>query len=116
MRFYETLFICRKDISSSQVEALADKFQNIITDFEGEMGRRENWGLKTLAYKIKKNRKGHIVLFNYKASSEAVEEMERKMHLSEDVIRYMTLRTETLETEDSVAMKSHEDTPSRHQQ
>ena len=113
MRSYETLFICRQDISASQVETLANKFQEIITEASGKMGRRENWGLKTLAYRIKKNRKGHIVLFNYNASYDAVTEMERRMTLSEDVIRYMTTRTETLETEDSVGVKGSDERPSR---
>ena len=114
MRSYETLFICRQDISTSQVETLANKFQEIITEASGKMGRRESWGLKTLAYRIKKNRKGHIVLFNYNASNEAVTEMERRMTLSEDVLRYMTTRTETLETEDSVGVKGSEERPSRY--
>jgi small subunit ribosomal protein S6 len=113
MRNYETLFICRQDISATQVEGLADKFQEVITNANGTMGRRENWGLKTLAYRIKKNRKGHMVLFNYSASHEAIVEMERRMTLSDDVIRYMTTQTEVLETEDSVAVKGSDERPSR---
>ncbi len=106
MRSYETIFICRQDISTQQVDSLADSFQSIITDADGKMGRFENWGLKTLAYRIKKNRKGHIVLFNYDAPHDAVKEMERRMRLSENVIRYMTIRTAQLITEDSVGIKS----------
>ena len=109
MRSYETIFICRQDISTQQVETLADTFQSIITDADGKMGRRENWGLKTLAYRIKKNRKGHMVLFNYDASHDAVQEMERRMRLSENVIRYMTTRTAELLTEDSVGVKGSDE-------
>ena len=105
MNNYETIFICRQDISTQQVDTLADKFQDVIKSDKGKMGRRENWGLKTLAYRIKKNRKGHIVLFNFTAPSTAVDEMERLMSLNEDVIRYMTTRTKELETEDSVGLK-----------
>ena len=109
MRSYETIFICRQDISTQQVDTLADTFQSIITDANGKMGRRENWGLKTLAYRIKKNRKGHMVLFNYDAQHDAVKEMERRMRLSENVIRYMTIRTVDLVTEDSVGIKGADD-------
>ncbi len=108
MRSYETIFICRQDISTQQVDSLTDTFQAIITDAKGKMGRRENWGLKTLAYRIKKNRKGHIVLFNYNASNDAVAEMERRMRLSENVIRYMTTRTPHLITEDSVGIEDND--------
>ena len=113
MRSYKALFICRQDISASQVETLANKFQEIITESNGKMGRRENWGLKTLAYRIKKNRKGHIALFDVNASHDAVTELERRMTLSEDAIRYMTTRTETLQTADSVGVKSSDERPAR---
>lgn len=106
MRSYETIFICRQDISTQQVDTLADTFQSIITDAGGKMGRRENWGLKTLAYRIKKNRKGHIVLFNYDADHETVKELERRMRLSENVIRYMTIRTAELITKDSIGIQN----------
>ena len=109
MRAYETMFICRQDISTQQVDTLADKFQEIITNAKGKIGRRENWGLKTLAYRIKKNRKGHIVLLNFDAEHDAVKEMERIMSLSEDVLRYMTTRTDTLETQDSVGIKGSDE-------
>ncbi|MGB1361010.1 MAG: 30S ribosomal protein S6 [Alphaproteobacteria bacterium] len=106
MNNYETMFICRQDISTQQVDAIADKFQEIITTDKGKMGRRENWGLRTLAYRVKKNRKGHIVLFNYTAEHKTVKEVERRMGLSEDVIRYLTIRTTELETGESVGLKA----------
>lgn len=102
MRFYETLFICRQELSASQVEAVVDKFQSILTSHEGtKIGRREIRGLKTLAYKINKNRKGHFVLLNYQTDSRIVDEMERQMRLTDDVVRYITVATKALETEDN---------------
>lgn len=106
MNNYETLFICRQDISTQQVDTLTDKFQEIITADNGKIGRRENWGLRTLAYRIKKNRKGHIVLINYTGNHTAVKEMERLIGLSEDVIRFMTTRTAEFETDESIGVKT----------
>jgi small subunit ribosomal protein S6 len=85
MSYYENIFIARQDISAAQVEALADAFSEIITSADGQIHRREYWGLKSLQYRIKKNRKGHYVLLNIEAASEAMQEMERQMRLNEDV-------------------------------
>ncbi len=79
MALYETVFIARQDISASQVEALAETFAALIAEGKGEVKKREYWGLRTLAFRIKKNRKGHYVLFNIDAPSPAVAEMERNM-------------------------------------
>jgi len=105
MALYESVFIARQDISSSQVDALADSLQKIIEDGGGQVPKRENWGLRSLAYKIKKNRKGHYVLFNIDSPSDAVHEFERNMKLSEDILRYMTLRVDELDPEPSVVMQ-----------
>lgn len=105
MALYESVFIARQDVSSSQVDALADSFQKIIEDGGGQVAKREYWGLRSLAYKIKKNRKGHYVLFNIDAPSEAVLEYERNMKLNEDILRYMTLRVDELDPEPSVVMQ-----------
>jgi len=105
MTLYESVFIARQDISSSQVDSLADSFEKIIQDGGGQVPKREYWGLRSLAYKIKKNRKGHYVLFNIDAPSEAMLEYERIMKLNEDILRYMTLRVDELETEPSVVMQ-----------
>ncbi len=105
MTLYESVFIARQDISSSQVDALADSFQKIIEDGGGQVAKRENWGLRSLAYKIKKNRKGHYVLFNIDSPSDAVREYERQMKLNEDILRYMTLRVDELDPEPSVVMQ-----------
>lgn len=106
MPFYENVFIARQDVSAQQVEAMRDAFANIITERGGKVGRTEYWGLRSLAYRIKKNRKGHYVLMNIEASPEAVAEMERNMRINEDVIRFMTVRVEQPEEGPSAMMQS----------
>lgn len=108
MRYYESVFIARQDISSQQVEGLADRFAGILTEAGGNVARREYWGLRKLAYRVNKNRKGHYVMFNFEAPAAAVAEMERQMRFEEDVLRYMTVRTEELETEPSVMTQSRD--------
>ncbi len=109
MANYETVFIARQDVSSAQVEALADGYAEHIKNHNGTLSRREYWGLRNLAYRIRKNRKGHYILFNYDAAPDVVAEMERQMRLSEDVLRYMTVRTEDLPEEPSVVMQRREE-------
>ena len=97
MPLYETVYIARQDISSQQVETLTEQMSAFITEGGGTVAKVENWGLRNLAYKVKKNRKGHYVLMNIDAPIPAVKEMERNLHLNEDVLRYMTIRVEELE-------------------
>ncbi|MEO5335680.1 MAG: 30S ribosomal protein S6 [Magnetospirillum sp. WYHS-4] len=106
MPFYENVFIARPDISGPQVDALADAFTKVIEDLGGKVAKREYWGLRNLTYRIKKNRKGHYVLFNLDAPPPAVREVERQMHLHEDVLRFLTVRVEALEEEPSAMMQS----------
>ncbi len=106
MPYYESVFIARQDISGSQVDQLADSLVKIIQDGGGQVTKKEFWGLRNLAYKIKKNRKGHYVLMNIDSPSDAVLEMERNMRLNEDVIRYLTVRVDELESEDSIVLRS----------
>jgi len=106
MGLYETVFIARQDISSAQVEALADSFAGVLAAGGGEAKKREYWGLRTLAFRIKKNRKGHYVLFNIEAPHEAVTEMERNMRINEDVLRFLTVRVDALEEGPSAVMQS----------
>ena len=105
MAYYESVFIARQDISAPQVESLADGFASVIEENGGKVTKRESWGLRGLAYKIKKNRKGHYVLFNLDAPAPAVHEMERQMRLNEDILRHMTLRVDELEEGPSVQMQ-----------
>ena len=94
MAYYESVFIARQDISATQVEELTEAFSKIITDEGGKVVSVENWGLRTLAYKIKKNRKGHYVRLNIDAPHAAVAEMERHQGIHEDVMRILTLRVD----------------------
>jgi small subunit ribosomal protein S6 len=108
MPFYENIFIARQDISTAQVEALADTFANLVAENGGKVEKREYWGLRNLAYRMKKNRKGHYVLFNLDAPPNAVSELERNMRINEDVLRYLTIRVEELEAGQSAMMRRSE--------
>ena len=114
MPYYENVFVARQDISSTQVETIADAMAEIITGEGGTIARREYWGLKSLAYRMKKNKKGHFVLFNIDASIGAVREMERQMGLHEDVLRFLTLRTDVLSEEPSVMLASRSERGGRY--
>jgi small subunit ribosomal protein S6 len=106
MPLYENVFIARQDISGAQVDALADGFAQLVTDHGGEVRKREYWGLRNLAYRMRKNRKGHYILFNLSAPPAAIAELERMMRINEDVIRYLTIRVDTLEEGPSAMMQS----------
>lgn len=106
MPLYENTVIARQDISAAQVDALADALTAIIAEGGGEVKKREYWGLRTLSYRIKKNRKGHYVFFNLDAPPAAVAEMERTMGINEDVLRFMTIRVDELEEGPSAVMQS----------
>ena len=111
MALYESVFLARQDISNAQVDQLADQFSEIITNMGGTIAKREYWGVRKLAYRIKKNRKAHYVLFNIDAPSDAVLEMERNMRLNEDILRYLTLRIEEVDEAPSVIMQAKSDRP-----
>jgi small subunit ribosomal protein S6 len=106
MSFYECVFIARQDIAAPQVEALADEMANVIASRGGQVTKREYWGLRNIAYRIKKNRKGHYVLFNVDAPSAAVQEYERQLSINEDVLRYLSVRVDELEEGPSAVMQS----------
>jgi small subunit ribosomal protein S6 len=105
MPLYEHVFLARQDISQTQVEALTKEYTQVIEEGGGRVGKTEYWGLKTVAFKIKKNRKAHYSLMNLEAPPAAVAEMERRMGLSPDVIRFITVRVEAHETEPSIQMR-----------
>lgn len=108
MAFYENVFIARQDLSGTQAEALADHFTEILTANGGTVTKREYWGLRTLAFRIKKNRKGHYILLNLDAPPAAVQEMERNMRLHEDVLRHLTVRVDALEEGPSIMMQARQ--------
>ncbi len=105
MALYEHIFLARKDISGQQVDALIETFKGIIEEGGGTVGKTENWGLKTLPYRVRKNRKAHYALMNIDATPEAVGEMERQMRLNEDVLRHMTVRVEEHEEGPSAPLR-----------
>jgi small subunit ribosomal protein S6 len=115
MRLYESVFIARQDITSAQVEAMADEFAEIITSAGGSIKKREYWGLRSLAYRIKKNRKGHYVMFNMETGPEALREYERIMGLNEDVLRFLNLNIEEVEDGPSIMMAAKTERSSRGQ-
>ena len=106
MPLYESVFIARQDIAGAQVEVLADQFAGLVEERGGKVTKKEHWGLRNLAYRIKKNRKGHYVLLNLDAPADAVHEMERNMRINEDVIRFLTVRVDELEAEPSAVLRS----------
>lgn len=105
MPLYEHVFLARQDVSSQQVDALVKEFTGVIEEGKGKVVKTEYWGLKSLAYKIKKSRKAHYALMNIDAPPAAVAEMERRMGLSTDVIRFMTIKVEEHEKEPSAMMR-----------
>ena len=105
MAFYETVFIIRQDISSVNVEKLSEEFARIIKENAGEVIKTEYWGLRSLAYEINNNRKGHYVMFVLSADPLAVHEMERKMKLSGDVLRFMSMRVDQPSQEPSAILR-----------
>ena len=106
MRLYESVLIARQDISAAQVETHVDEFVKIIENGGGSIKKREYWGLRSLAYRIKKNRKGHYVLLNLETDSETLNEYERIMGLNEDILRFMTIRIEEVDEEPSIMMQA----------
>lgn len=116
MAYYECVFIARQDISAAQVEGLCEAFTKIISDNGGSIISTENWGLRTLSYRINKNRKAHYVMFNIDAPAPAIHEMERQMRINEDILRYLTIKVDTFEEGPSVMMQSRQrdDRPRRY--
>jgi len=116
MPLYENVFIARQDISGAQVDQLADSFTQLIAEQGGQVKKREYWGLRNLAYRMNKNRKGHYLLLNIEAPPAAIAELERTMRINEDVLRYLTLRIEKVDEGPSPIMQSRgsrEDRPRR---
>jgi len=105
---YEHVFLARQDLSQSQVDALAATATEIVETNGGKVTKTETWGLKGLAYKIKRNRKAHFVLLNVEAPAGVVAELERQTQINEDILRYMTVRVDELEAGPSVQMRKND--------
>ena len=108
MALYEHVFLARQDVSAQQVETMTETYKGVIEANGGAVTKVEYWGVKSLAYRIKKNRKAHYALFNLDAPPKAVAEMERQMSINEDVLRFMTVRVEELEEGPSAMLQRRE--------
>lgn len=106
MAFYETVFIARQDLSEAQVKTLTEEVSKIITTNKGKILKTESWGLRTLAYRINKNKKGHYVLIEHDSETSLVAELERLMRLDENILRYMTVRMEAASKDASAILRS----------
>lgn len=108
MALYEHVFLARQDLAQAQVDALAEAATKIIEDNNGKVVKTETWGLRSLAYRIAKNRKAHYVMLEIDAPGSVVAELERQTQINEDVIRYMTIKVDALEAGPSVMMRKGE--------
>ena len=109
MALYESVIIGRQDLTPGQFETLLEKFIAVIQSFKGEIKKRENWGVRNLAYKINKNRKGHYMLLNIDGPPEAIKEYERLMRLDEDIIRFLTIKIKSIDEKPSPLMVNNSD-------
>ena len=105
MPLYEHIFLTRQDASSQQVEDLTAQFKAVIEQMGGKVAKTEQWGVKSLAYRLRKNRKAHFTMFNIDAPPAALNEIERQQRLSEDVLRYLTVRVRDHEEGPSAMMR-----------
>ena len=108
MALYEHVFLARQDLAQAQVDALAATATSIIEDNGGKVQKTETWGLRSLAYKIAKNRKAHYVMIEFSAPGPVVAELERQTQINEDIIRYMTIKVDAHESGPSVMMRKAE--------
>ena len=113
MPLYEHVFIARQDVSSTQVDQLVEDFTGVVETGGGKVVETELWGLRNLSYRIKKNRKGHYVMFNLETGPEALKEYERIMGLNEDVPRFLNIRIEEVEEGPSIMMQVKTERPTR---
>jgi small subunit ribosomal protein S6 len=113
MSLYEHMLIARQDISAQAVDALATHLKTIVENEGGRVEKQEYWGLRTLAFRIKKNRKGHYVLLNLNAPAKAIFELERQLKINEDVLRFLTVRVEAFEQSNSSRKRERDERPAR---
>ena len=113
MGCYECVYIARQELTAAQAEELSAGLTNIVSSNNGEVKNQEYWGLRNLAYKIRKNRKGHYSMFHIDAPSEAIVELERNMRLNEDILRYLTVKLDNFPEGPSIMMQSKTDRTDR---
>ncbi|MBB3764089.1 30S ribosomal protein S6 [Sphingomicrobium lutaoense] len=108
MPFYEHVFLARQDLAQAQVDTLTEDASKIIADNGGKVVETESWGLKSLAYKIQKNRKAHFVMMRLDTPAEAIAELERQTRINEDIVRYMTIKVDAHEEGPSAMMRKND--------
>ena len=108
MPLYEHIFMVRQDVTAQQVETMAEQFKTLLESGGGSVVKTEMWGVKSLAYRIKKNRKAHFTMLGINAPAPAVAEMERQMRISEDILRFMTVKVDEIEDAPSVMMQKRD--------
>ena len=113
MALYECVYIARQELTVAQTEQLSKDLIKIISSNDGEIKNQEYWGLRNLAYKIRKNRKGHYTMFHIDSPSSTIIELERNMRLNEDILRYLTIKIESLPESPSPMMTARPDRPRR---
>ena len=109
MALYESVIIGRQDLTTSQFETIVNEFISVIVSLKGTIQKKESWGLRNLAYKINKNRKGHYMLLNIDGPADAIVEYERLMRLHEDIIRFLTMRIKSVDEKPSPLMNNKND-------
>ena len=109
MALYESVIIGRQDLTTSQFETIVNEFISVIESLKGTIQKKESWGLRNLAYKINKNRKGHYMLLNIDGPTDAIVEYERLMRLHEDIIRFLTMRIKSVDEKPSPLMSNKND-------
>ena len=109
MALYEHVYLARQDVTAQQVEALTEQLKGILEAHKGKVAKVEPWGLRSLAFRIKKNRKAHFTLMNIDAPHAAVAEMERQMSINEDILRFITLKVEAHEEGPSAMLRKRDD-------
>ena len=109
MALYESVIIGRQDLTESQFETIVNEFVSVIESLKGTIQKKENWGLRNLAYKINKNRKGHYMLLNIDSPADAIVEYERLMRLHEDIIRFLTMSIKSVDEKPSPLMSKKND-------
>ena len=109
MALYESVIIGRQDLTPSQFETIVNEFKSVIESLKGTIQKQESWGLRNLAYKINKNRKGHYMLLNIDGPADAIVEYERLMRLHEDIIRFLTIRIKSVDEKPSPLMSNKND-------
>ena len=109
MALYEHTFLARQDLSSAQVEELVEQVRTLVEGAGGSLGRIESWGVKSLQYRIEKNRKAHFTLVDIDAPAATIHELERQWRISEDVLRYLTIKVDTFEDGPSAMLQRREE-------